>query len=76
MQALLDRRDQYIRLVEQSHRIKVENQIVRTGSPDADRVHPGSRRQKRSLNTIGCRGAVNARSRGPGVCKCPPCPSG
>ena len=40
MQAMLDRRDQRIRLVEQSHRIKVENQIIRTGSPDADRVHP------------------------------------
>ena len=40
MQAMLDRRDQRIRLVEQSHRIKVENQIIRTGSPDADRMHP------------------------------------
>ena len=40
LQAPLDRRDQRVRLVEQSHRIKVEPQIVRTGRPDADRVHP------------------------------------
>jgi len=40
MQAMFDRRDQRIRLIEQSHRIKVENQIIRARSPDADRVHP------------------------------------